>query len=179
MKVLVLTGSPHKNGTSALLADEFIRGVRESGNEVFRFDAAFEDVHPCIGCLKCEYGKNPCVFSDAMTTLNPHLLDSDIIVFITPVYYFGFSAQLKTVIDRFQRTVFSMQGKKKTIFMATAASNEDWVMDAPTSHYQNLARYMSWDDIGMILARNCAQRANIEKTDFPQLAYEMGKIIDV
>jgi NAD(P)H-dependent FMN reductase len=49
MKVLVLTGSPHKQGTSALLADEFIRGAKESGNKVFRFDSAFEDVHTCKG----------------------------------------------------------------------------------------------------------------------------------
>lgn len=57
MKIVVITGSPHKKGTSALLADEFIRGAKEAGHEVSRFDAAFENVHPCIGCNKCEYGK--------------------------------------------------------------------------------------------------------------------------
>jgi multimeric flavodoxin WrbA len=177
MKVLVLTGSPHKQGTSALLADEFIRGAKESGNEVFRFDAAFEDVHTCVGCLKCEYGKNPCVFNDAMTELNPHLPDSGIIVFITPVYYHGFSAQLKSVIDRFQATVFSMQGNKKVMLMATAAHDEAWVMDGLTAHYRNLNRYMRWKDIGMVLAIGCATKTDIEKTNFPKQAYELGKSI--
>ena len=57
MKIVVLTGSPHKAGTSSLLADCFIRGAEEAGHEIFRFDAAFNNVHPCIGCDKCECGK--------------------------------------------------------------------------------------------------------------------------
>lgn len=177
MKILVLTGSPHKKGTSALLADEFIRGARESGNEVFRFDAGLENVHPCIGCGKCKYGKHPCVFNDAMTTLDPILLDSDIIVFVTPLYYHGFSAQLKAVIDRFQTTVFSMKGHKKTILMVTAASDEEYVTDAICAHYHSLLRFMQWQDIGTVLARGCAVREDIEGTEFPKNAYSLGKSI--
>ena len=48
MYIVMITGSPHKNGTSALLADEFIKGAEESGHSVFRFNTAFECVHPCI-----------------------------------------------------------------------------------------------------------------------------------
>ena len=50
MKIVVVTGSPHKQGTSALLADKFIEGAQAAGHEVFRFNAAFEDIHPCQGC---------------------------------------------------------------------------------------------------------------------------------
>ena len=50
MKILVLTGSPRKNGNSNTLADFFIRGAEEAGHEVIRFDAASSDVHPCIAC---------------------------------------------------------------------------------------------------------------------------------
>lgn len=176
MKILVLTGSPRKKGTTALLADEFIRGAQESGHEVTRFDAAFEKVHPCIGCLKCEYGKNPCVFNDSMDKLNPLLLAADRVVFITPVYYFGFSAQLKAVIDRFQVTVFSMP-EKKAMLMAASASSEEWVTDPLVSHYNNLLKLMKWEDAGIIIARGCEERSNIENSNFPQLAYEAGKNI--
>ena len=48
MKVLVITGSPHKNGTTAALAEQFIAGAKAAGHEVTRFDAAFKQVHPCI-----------------------------------------------------------------------------------------------------------------------------------
>ena len=53
MKIVVVTGSPHKAGTSALLADKFIEGAESKGHEVFRFNAAFEDIHPCRGCDAC------------------------------------------------------------------------------------------------------------------------------
>ena len=63
MKILVLTGSPRKNGNSNTLAEHFINGAKEAGHEVTRFDAASSKVHPCIACNKC--GMNgPCVFKD-------------------------------------------------------------------------------------------------------------------
>jgi hypothetical protein len=70
-----------------------------------------------------------------------------------------------------------MQGKKKVILMATAASDEEYVMDGLTAHYRNLNRYMKWESIGMILARGCAVREAIERTEFPRQAYELGKSI--
>lgn len=53
MQITVITGSAHRHGTSALPADGFIKGATEAGHEVFRFDAAFKDVHPCLGCDTC------------------------------------------------------------------------------------------------------------------------------
>jgi multimeric flavodoxin WrbA len=53
MEILMITGSPHKDGTSNVLACEFIRGAEEAGHNVYRFDSAFEDVSPCRGCDSC------------------------------------------------------------------------------------------------------------------------------
>ena len=50
----MITGSAHKHGTTAALAERFEKGAAEAGHEVFRFDAAFKNVHPCIGCDKCQ-----------------------------------------------------------------------------------------------------------------------------
>ena len=177
MKILVLTGSPHKNGTSALLADEFIRGAKEGGHEVERFDAAFENVHPCIGCGKCGYGKAPCVFRDSMEKLHPLLVAADVIAFVTPIYYWGMSAQLKAVIDRFQVSVFSMQGRKKALLMTTSASGEKWVTDPIEAQFGAMLKFMDWRDGGRLLARGCAARADIEASSFPLKAYEAGKRI--
>lgn len=174
MKILVITGSPHKKGTSALLADEFIRRAREAGNQVDRFDSAFEDVHPCIGCNKCGYGVNPCIFQDAMNKLNPLLLEADVIVFATPIYYWSFPAQLKAVIDRFQVTVFSLSGKK-AVLLATAASTEAWVKDALDVGFNNMLKFIKWKDAGRIYALGCPQRMDIEQTDYPKQAYMLGK----
>ena len=50
MKIVMMTGSAHRNGTTATLAGRFQQGALDAGHEVYRFDAAFQDVHPCIGC---------------------------------------------------------------------------------------------------------------------------------
>ena len=54
MKIVVLTGSPRKNGNSAYLAEQFIKGAEEKGHEVFRFDCAFKQVEPCLQPLRHE-----------------------------------------------------------------------------------------------------------------------------
>jgi len=66
MKITVITSSHHKHGTSAHLADEFIRGACEAGHTVFRFDAAFEKVSPCLACDRCNLGSYPCAQKDAI-----------------------------------------------------------------------------------------------------------------
>ena len=77
MKIVMMTGSAHRNGTTATLADRFQQGALDAGHEVYRFDAAFQDVHPCIGCDKCRR-TGTCTFAaDDMKLLNPHLLAAD------------------------------------------------------------------------------------------------------
>ncbi|WP_040683460.1 flavodoxin family protein [Thermosinus carboxydivorans] len=175
MKITVITGSPHKNGTSALLADKFIEGAQKAGHEVFRFNAAFEDIHPCLGCDRC--GMNgPCIHQDAIDKkLTPKLIAADLVVFVTPLYYFGMSAQLKTVIDRFYANNVKLSGSgKKAILMATAYDAKDWTMAALTHHYQTVVKYLGWEDIGMVLAVGCGSRPLIERSEFPEQAYQLG-----
>ena len=173
MKITVITGSPHKDGTSALLADRFIEGAKTAGHEVFRFNAAFEKVSPCIGCDRC--GMNgPCIYKDSMTQLNPELFSSDLVAFVTPLYYYGMSAQIKTVIDRFYANNSGLHVSKKAILMATAYNSSDWTFNALVEHYKTLVRYMGWEDAGMVLAGGCGVRSDIERTEFPNQAYKLG-----
>lgn len=175
MNIIVLTGSPHKRGTSALLADEFIRGAKKSGHNVFRFDAAFENVNPCIACDYCRKKEGKCTHTDAMEELYPKLIETDLIAFVTPLYYFGMTTQLKRVIDRFyaaDNTLRNMQ--KRTILIATGADSEVWAMDALIKHYHAINRYLGWKDVGNVLALGVSTRKDIEHTLFPQQAYKLG-----
>ena len=113
MKIVVLEGSPNKNGSSNILADSFIRGAKEAGHSVQIIDAAHAHIHPCIGCVRCGY-EGPCVQKDDMETIRPTILDADMMVFVTPLYYYGMSAQLKTLIDHFCAFNSSIQRKRRT-----------------------------------------------------------------
>ena len=156
MRIVVITGSPHKNGTSALLADKFIQGATEAGNEVFRFNTAFENVHPCIGCDTCECGKKPCVFKDGMTELYTKLLKADMVVFVTPL----------------------LRGtNKKAMLLVSAASTEERIMNGVVGSYHETTHYLGWKDMGILLAYGCYSRSDMEKTDYPEQAYQLGRSI--
>ena len=176
MKITVITGSPHKAGTSALLADKFIAGAEKNGHKVFRFNAAFKNIHACTGCNAC--GMNgPCVFKDDIESeLMPELLDSDMIVLVTPLYYYDMSAQLKTVIDRMHGRLRSFDAKK-SILMATAWNSAGWNFDALVDHYDSLVKFMHWQDMGKVLALGSGTRRMIEETEFPEQAERLGMSI--
>ena len=175
MKIVVITSSPHpqNESTSIYLADRFTEGAKSAGHEVFTFDAAHEETHPCQGCDKCGMD-GPCVFKDAIeNTLMPKMLAADLIVLTTPLYYFGMSAQLKIIVDRFYSRTEKLHGKK-SIIMATAYNSADWTMEALANHYETLVRYMEWQDVGQVWATGCGARSLVEKSSFAEMAYKIG-----
>lgn len=175
MKVTVITGSAHKKGTSALLADKFIEGAKEAGHEVFRFDAAFENVKPCFACEYCSSHDSECVHKDSMNILGEKLIDTDLVVFVTPLYYYTMSAQIKAVIDRFHAKNAKIIGNKKAMLFATSYGAADSTMECLEKTYESILGFMNWEDAGKLFATGCPVRESIEQSDFPTQAYEMGK----
>ncbi len=176
MKILVLTGSPRKGGNSATLADYFIRGAKEAGHSVERFDAAFKKVHACIACNTC--GMNgPCVFKDDFEFVRKHIIDADCVVFATPMYYFGISSQLKAVIDRFYAINGSIHVPKKAVLLMTYANTAASEAVPIKSHYDVLLKYLGWTDAGQIIAPGVWPVGAITHTEFPEKAYQLGKSI--
>ena len=177
MKVTVITGSPHKKGTSALLADRFIEGAKEVGNEVLRFDAAFEDVKSCLACEYCASHDGECVRKDAMNEWYEKLIASDMIVFVTPLYYYTMSTQIKAVIDRFHGNNAKLAGNKKAMLLATSYGADDWTMEGLEKTYEYILSFMNWESAGKLFATGCPAREMIEQGSFPNQAYELGKSI--
>jgi NAD(P)H-dependent FMN reductase len=176
MKILVITGSPRKNGNSAALADHFICGAKEAGHEVVRFDAAFRKVHPCIACNSCGMD-GPCVFKDDFEFVREHIVGADCVVFATPMYYFGISAQLKAVIDRFYAINGSIHVPKKAVLLMTYANTAASEAVPIKSHYEVLLKYLGWRDAGQVIAPGVWPAGAIRHTRFPEQAYRLGKSI--
>lgn len=148
MKIVILTGSPRKKGNSAYLAERFAEGAMENGHKICRFDAAFKKVHGYIGCNHCGMNR-PCVFKDNISGLRPKLIEADTVVFATLMYYFGMSAQLKSVVDSFYSINDQIMGKKKKMFFLLTYA-EARIEDAQAIHqqYSSMTNYLGWDDCG-------------------------------
>ena len=176
MKILILTGSPRKRGNSNTLADRFAEGAKEAGHEVFRFDAAQKNVHPCVACNHCGMD-GPCVFDDDFAFVREHLPGADCVVFATPMYYFGFSAQLKAVVDRFYALNGRIHVPKKAVLLMTYANTSPAEAEPILSHYKVLLNYLGWTDAGRIVAPGVWPVGAIDRTEYPQKAYELGKSV--
>lgn len=175
MEILMIESSPHKKGSSNLLAENFIRGAEEAGHSVSVFDAGHAAIAPCKGCDFCGMS-GPCSQKDDMEKLRDMFLKTDMAVFVTPLYYFGFSAQMKTVIDRFYSFTGKLTAKRlKTALIAAAWDSNDWTMRDLKSHYETLCRYMHFKDQGQILGVGCGTPSMTAHTVFPKKAYKLGR----
>ena len=168
-------GSPNKNGSTSLLAEEFTRGAREAGHNVERINAAHADVHPCTGCIHCGY-EGPCVQKDGVDAIRAKILSADMIVFATPLYYYGMSAQLKALLDRFCAFNSSIQKKRmRSALISVAWNSDDWTFEALMAHYQTLTRYLNLTDMGTVLGYGCGTPSMTRRSPYPQQAYALGR----
>ncbi len=176
-KVLIISTSLRNKSNSDILADYFMKGALESGNEAEKITLKDKDIAFCKGCLACQKIGH-CVINDDAIEITKKIHDADIIVFATPIYYYEMSGQMKTLIDRANSLYGSDYKFGDVYLLATAAEDEDYVPEKAISGLQG------WID--------CFERANLAGTVFAggvngggdieghkalTEAYEMGKSI--
>lgn len=98
-KVVAFVGSPRKNGNTATLVNEVIRGAQDAGSETTVFDLYDMNIKPCQGCLVCRK-TGQCVLQDDFQNMFKHIIDADAVVFGSPVYIWQVTAQMKLLWDR-------------------------------------------------------------------------------
>ena len=175
MKIIVLMGSPNRKGSTSILVENFKRGAEEAGHTVEVIDVCHADIHPCTGCVKCGY-EGPCVQKDDEEMIRKKLLACNMVVFATPLYYYGMTAQLKTVVDRFCAYNSSLNSRHlKSALLTVAWNADDWTFDALETHYKTLVRYINFKDCGMVLGYGCGAPAMTRRSRYPQQAYQLGR----
>ena len=88
-KIVVITGSPRKNGNSFAMTEAFIKAAEAKGHIVTRFDAAMRKLGGCHACETCFTTGKACTFDDDFNTIAPAILEADAVVFTTPVYWYS------------------------------------------------------------------------------------------
>ena len=175
MNIVILMGSPNKKGSTSILVDSFVRGAAENGHDCEIIDVCHMNLHPCTGCVACGY-EGPCVQKDDVELIRAKLLKADMVVFATPLYYYGMSAQLKIVVDRFCAYNSSLNHRHlKSALLTVAWNGDNWTFEALSAHYKTLVRYIKFEDMGMILGYGCGTPSMTKNSRYPQEAYELGK----
>ena len=101
MKVLGLFGSPRKGGNTDLLLEEALKGAEKEGAEVEHLHLSDFNIIPCKECLAC-YQDGNCIILDDMQKIYPKLLEADIIILASPIFFYGVTAWAKALVDRCQ-----------------------------------------------------------------------------
>lgn len=175
MKILLISGSPHKAGTTSVLIKAFSKGAESAGHEVYHFNAGEKEVHPCIACEKCHSAVSACVFRDAFDEIRDMLIEADAVVFASPIYYYGLTAQLKAVIDRFYGIDEQLRTAKKTALLLACGDNTMESAECAASPFYGMVDYLGWEIADVIAAKGCYTAEDVVNTEYPDQAYELGR----
>ena len=178
-KIIILNGSPRKNGNTSALTAEFTRGAVESGNTVTEFHLNSMNIHGCLGC--CFGGKDhssPCMQKDDMDKIYPVYKEADVVVLASPLYYWTISGQLKTAFDR----LFAVaecdpnycNPKKESVLIMAA---EGYEFEESLYWYDNIKKHIDWKSLGKVLCGGVMAVGDIKGRKELIEAYELGKSI--
>ncbi|MDD6729248.1 MAG: flavodoxin family protein [Eubacteriales bacterium] len=159
--VLIISSSLRKGSNSEMLADEFLKGAKEAGHNAEKISLSGKKINFCTGCLVCQK-KQKCVINDDSIEIVEKMLNSDVLVFATPVYYYSVCGQLKTLLDR-ANPLFASDYRFRDIYLlATAAEDEDETVKGTETAVQG------WID--------CSEKAELKKTIFAGGVNDAGEI---
>lgn len=174
-KVLILSGSPRKGGNSDILCDEFMRGAQASGNEVEKIRVAAKKVAPCTACYYCNNHGGACVQKDDMAEILQKMIDADVIVLASPVYFYSIDAQLKAVIDRTVARWLEVKDKE-FYYIVTMADEERQSADTTLACFRGYADCVEGAiEKGVIIGSGVYESGKVKGTPAMTQAYEMGK----
>ena len=174
MNILILSGSPRKGGNTELLVEAFVKGASQK-HHVEVVSVHDYKVNPCMGCNACFKNKNnACIQKDDMSLIYDKMAVADMLVIASPVYFYGLSAQLKAVIDRFHNPIRDTFHIKKTALLLVGAASLPELFDGILAQYRLCLNFFKLEDAGRVLVRGVKDKGDIQNTEAIQKANEFG-----
>ena len=176
-RVIVISTSLRHGSNSDMLADKFVAGAMSAGNDVEKISLVGKEIQFCKGCMGCQrLGR--CVINDDVNGIMAKVLEADVVVWATPIYYYEMSGQMKTLIDRIN-AMYPLDYKFRDVYLlTTAAEDEDYVPKRAE------AGLTGWIDCyeksrlaGTLFCGGVNDAHEIEGNSKLQEAFEMGKMV--
>ena len=154
MNILVLNGSPRKQGNTKKMIEAFRQGAEAAGNQVEVVDVCHKNI---AGCLACEYchtkGKGACIQKDDMQAVYELLKEAEMIVLASPIYYHGITGQLKCAVDRLYAAAYPSKPPHLTKTAMILSSGDDNMYDGAMFSYEgDFLDYLGLEDMGVYTA---------------------------
>lgn len=173
-KVLILSGSPRKNGNSDILCDEFARGAAEAGNHVEKIRVAEKNIGFCRACYACR-GTGVCAIKDDMAEVLQKMIDADVLVLASPVYFYSIDAQLKALIDRTVARWLEVKNKE-FYYIVTAADSGKEAAETTLACFRGYVDCVDGAiEKGVIYGMGVYEKGKVKDTAAMKEAYEIGR----
>ena len=177
MNILILSGSPRKGGNTELLVEAFVKGASQK-HHVEVVSVHDYKVNPCMGCNACFKNEaHACAQKDDMTIIYEKMANVDMLVIASPVYFYGLSAQLKAVIDRFHNPIRDTFRIKKMALLLVGAATLPELFDSILAQYRLCLNFFKLEDAGHVLVRGVKEKGDIKNTDALNEAFKLGQSI--
>lgn len=186
MKVLGILGSPRKGGNTELLLEEALKGAEAEGAEVERLRLTDYNIIPCKECLACFKDGN-CIILDDMAKIYPKLLEADIIVLASPIFFYGVTAWAKGLIDRCQALwarkyqlkdpSFGKEGRKrKGFFISVGGTKGQKTFEGAILTAKYFFDVLNAEYVGELVLREVDAKGDVLKhPEALQQAFEAGR----
>jgi multimeric flavodoxin WrbA len=163
LNILVVTGSPRKNGNTEIMADTFVESAKAAGHDVTVKKLSALKVAPCLGCQYCFSHDGVCIQQDDMNHILNDLEQTDMLVLASPIYWFDVSAQTKCFIDRMY--AFAKKGFRIKSIAMLLDSGSDNVFDAAEAQLNAICSYLKWENKGTVKIHGMIDKGSMLKSD--------------
>ena len=151
MIITVLNGSPRKMNTT-FMVDAFVKGAEEAGHTVEVIQVGKMKIAGCLGCEYCHgKGEGQCIQKDDMEKVYPAYQDCDMIVFASPIYYFGMTAQITAATQRVYALMKWPKATKAALLLSSMSPN---VYDGAIGTYKGILGFTGIEDMGIFTAKD-------------------------
>ena len=176
-RILVLSGSPRKNGNTDRLAASFAKGAAEMNHVVETVSVSDYTVNACTGCNSCFTREgNQCFQTDDMPRIYRKFSEADVVIIASPVYFYGISAQLKALVDRLHTPMRNSFHVKKLGLILVGAATLPELFDSIIMQYRLILNFFHLEDAGMVLIRGAREKGDVKEDDLKN-AYLLGRSI--
>jgi len=180
-KLVAFVGSPRKNGNTATLVDEVIRGAQDAGTKTTLFNLYDAKIKPCQGCLVCRK-TGYCTLQDDFQNIFEHIIEADVVVFGSPVYVWQITAQMKLLWDRlcglFDENFKLRYPTKSTIMVYSQGNPTPVVFKAAFQSNEAVLKMLGLNVVDTILLTGGSDPSTAANNkDLLLRAYEAGKAV--